>query len=152
MKPWLRNALTFGVASAIVTLVLNWIGNATAGGDPCHKSSPLGFVGFVVFLGLMGASGFRTTRAGDSVGMASVSGLVASAISAVGTIIAFAIIVGSIGANCVQNNTTGIATSTLLGAVGVIGGIFISLIGLGIGAGMGAIGGAIGRPSPTRTA
>jgi hypothetical protein len=152
MKPWLRNALTFGVASAVVTLVVNWLGSATASGDPCHRSSPLPFVGFVVFLGLMGATGFRTTRAGDSVGMASVSGLVAAAISAIGTVIGFAIIVGSISGSCIQNNTSGIDTSALMGAIGIIGGIFLSLIGLGIGAGVGAIGGAIGKPSPTRTA
>jgi hypothetical protein len=145
MKPWLRNALTYGVIAAVVTVLLNWLGNAVASGDACHRSSPLGFLGFLVFLLLMGAAGFMTTRAGDTVGMAAVAGLVAALIAAVGTVIAFAIIVGSIPASCVANNNTGISSTALLGAVGIIGGIVISLIGLGIGAGMGAIGGLIGR-------
>ena len=89
MKPWLRNALTFGVISAIVTLGLNALGGI--GGTACHKSgSPLGFLAFLLFLLLMGGAGFMTTRAGDTVGMATVAGLVASVISAFGTVIVFA--------------------------------------------------------------
>jgi hypothetical protein len=147
MKPWLRNALTFGVISAVVTLLLNWLGNATASGDACHRSSPLSLLAFLVFVVLMALAGFMTTRAGDTVGMATISGLVAALISAVGTVIAIAVIFGSITASCLNsvNNDTGISTSAVMGAVGIGAASFISLIGLGIGAGMGAIGGAIGR-------
>jgi hypothetical protein len=74
------------------------------------------------------------------------SGLVGALISAVGTIIAFAIIVGSINASqCLTNNNTGVSSQTLLTTGGIIAGIFVSVIGLGIGAGAGAIGGLIGR-------
>ena len=145
MKPWLRNALTFGAISAVVTLGLNAIGGATAAGDACHKSSPLGFLAFLLFLILMAGAGFMTTRAGDTVGMATVSGLVAAVISGIGTVIALAIIVGSISPSCVQQNNTGVSSSTLLGAAGIVAGIFLSLIGLAIGAGAGAIGGLMGR-------
>jgi hypothetical protein len=145
MKGWSRNAVTFGIASAVVTLLLNVVGNATASGDACHKSSPLGFLGFLVFLGLMGAAGFMTARAGGTIGGATMAGLVGALISAVGTIIAFAIIVGSLSSQCLANNNTGISSQTLLTTGGIIAGIFLSLIGLGFGAGAGAIGGLIGR-------
>jgi MFS family permease len=150
MKAWLRTALTFGIASAVLTLLFNWLGNATASGDACHRSSPLGLLGFVVFLGLMGATGYVTTRAGDTVGRAAVAGLVAALISAVGTVIGFAIIFASINASqCVANNNTGISSQTLVTTGGIVAAIFISLIGLGVGAGMGAIGGLIGRRPAT---
>ena len=150
MKGWSRNAVTFGVASAVVTLVLNLVGNATASGDACHKSSPLVFLGFLVFLGVMGTAGFMTARAGGTIGAATMAGLVGALISAVGTIIAFAIIVGSISSECLVNNNTGVSSQTLLTTGGIIAGIFLSLFGLGFGAGAGAIGGLIGRrPSAT---
>jgi hypothetical protein len=146
MKGWTRNAVTFGIASAVVTLLLNWIGNATASGDACRRSSPLGLLAFIAFLGLMGAAGFMTARDGGTIGAATMSGLVGALISAVGTIIAFAIIVGSINASqCLTNNNTGVSSQTLLTTGGIIAGIFVSVIGLGIGAGAGAIGGLIGR-------
>lgn len=146
MKGWSRNAVTYGVASAVVTLALNWIGNATAGGDPCRRSSPLGFLAFIVFLGLMGAAGFMTARAGGTIGTATLAGLVGALISAVGTIIAVVIIFSSIDANqCLQNNNTGVSSQTLLTAGGIVAGIVLSLIGLCVGAGAGAIGGLIGR-------
>jgi hypothetical protein len=152
MRPWTRNALVFGGASAVVTLGVNWIGSATATGDACHRSSPLGFVGFVVFLGLMGAAGYMTTRGGDSVGMASIAGLVGALISAIGTIIGFAIIFSSISAQCVSQNNTGLSSQQLLTTGGIAAGILTSLIGLGIGAGVGAIGGLIGRGQTAPTA
>jgi hypothetical protein len=145
MKGWSRNAVTFGVASAVVTLLLNWIGNATAAGDACRRSSPLGLLAFLVFLGLMGAAGFMTARAGGTIGAATMAGLVGALISAVGTVIAFAIIVSSISASCVVNNNTGVSSQTLLTTGGIVAGIFVSVIGLGIGAGAGAIGGLMGR-------
>jgi len=145
MKGWSRNAVTFGIASAVVTLLLNLVGNATASGDACHRSSPLAFLGFLVFLGLMGAAGFMTARAGGTIGAATMAGLVGALISAVGTIVAFAIIVSGISSQCLANNNTGVSSQTLLTAGGIIAGIFLSLIGLGIGAGVGAIGGLIGR-------
>ena len=145
MKGWSGNAVKFGVASAVVTLLLNWIGNATASGDACHRSSPLGLLAFLVFLGLMGAAGFVTARGGGTIGAATMAGLVAALISAVGTIIALAIIVGSINASCVSNNNTGVSSQTLLTAGGIVAGIFVSVFGLGFGAGAGAIGGLMGR-------
>lgn len=148
MKAWSRNAVTFGIISAVVTLALNWIGNATASGDACRRSSPLGLLGFLVFLVLMGATGYMTTRAGETVGMASVAGLVAALISAVGTVIAFAIIFGSISPSCI-NNTTNVSNQTLLTTAGIIGAILISAVGLGVGAGLAAIGGLIGRQDTT---
>src|SRR5438067_1741086 len=98
MKGWSGNAVKFGVGSAVVTLLLNWIGNATATGDPCRRGSPLGLLAFLVFLGLMGGAGFVTARAGGTVGQAARAGLFAALISAVGTIVALAVIVGSINA------------------------------------------------------
>jgi hypothetical protein len=146
MKGWSRNAVTFGVASAVVTVLLNWIGNATATGDPCHRSSPLGLLAFLVFLGLMGAAGLMTTRAGETVGMATVAGLVGAVISAAGTAISLAIILASFNASqCVQNNTSGVSTGTLIATGGIVLGIVISLIGLGFGAAAGALGGLIGK-------
>lgn len=152
MRPWTRNALVFGGVSAVVTLGVNWIGSATASGDACHRSSPLGFVGFVVFLGLMGAAGYMTTRAGDSVGMASIAGLVGALVSAIGTIIGFAIIFSSISGQCVPQNNSGLSSQQLLTTGGIAAGIITSLIGLGIGAGVGAIGGLIGRGGQTAPA
>lgn len=151
MKAWSRNALMFGIISAVVTLVVGLLGNATASGDACHRSSPLGLLGFLVFLVLMGATGYMTTRAGETVGMASVAGLIAALISAVGTVISVAIIVGSISASCF-NNTTGVSSQTLLTTAGIVGGIILSVIGLGVGAGVAAIGGLIGRQDTTKTA
>jgi hypothetical protein len=149
MKAWTRNALTFGVGSAVLTLGLNLVGNATGTGDACHRSSPLAFLGFVVFLGLTGGAGFMTTRAGETVGMATLAGLVAAMISAVGTVIAFAIIFASANVSqCITSNTTGTNSQTLLAAGGIVVALFLSLIGLGFGAGMGAIGGLIGRRQP----
>lgn len=151
MKAWSRNALMFGIISAVVTLVVGLLGNATASGDACRRSSPLGLLGFLVFLVLMGATGYMTTRAGETVGMASVAGLIAALISAVGTVISVAIIVGSISASCI-NNTTGVSSQTLLTTAGIVGGIILSVIGLGVGAGVAAIGGLIGRQDTTKTA
>jgi len=146
MKPWLRNALTFGAGAAVVTLVLNLVGNATASGDACHRNSPLGILAFLFFLGLMGAAGFMTTRGGETVGMATIAGLVGAAISAVGTAISLFVILSSFNASqCVQNNTSGVSSGTLVAAGGIVIGIVLSLIGLGVGAGAGAIGGLIGR-------
>ena len=145
MKPWLRYALTFGVAAAIVTLLLNLVGNATATGDACHRSSPLGQLAFLIFLGLMGGAGFLTARAGGTVGQATLSGLGGAIISAVGTVIALAIIVGSIPSTCVVTNANTSVSSGALTAIGIVGGLVISVIGLGVGAGAGAIGGLIGR-------
>jgi hypothetical protein len=151
MKGWSRNALTFGVASAVATLLLNVVGNATATGDPCRRGSPLGFLGFLIFLGLMGAAGFMTARAGGTIGMATMAGLVGALISAVGTVIGFAIIVSSINASqCVVNNNTGVSSQTLLTTGGIVAAVILSVIGLGFGAGAGAIGGLIGR-RPTAT-
>jgi hypothetical protein len=93
----------------------------------------------------MGAAGFMTARAGGTVGQATLSGLVGAVIAAVGTIIALAIIVGSIPSTCVVTNNNTSVSSGALTAVGIIGGIIISVIGLGVGAGAGAIGGLIGR-------
>ena len=146
MKGWSRNAVTFGIAAAVITLLLNWIGNATAAGDACRRSSPLGFLAFLVFLGLMGAAGFMTARAGGTIGAATLAGLVGALISAVGTIVAVAIIVSSINASaCGVVNNTGVSTQTLMTTGGIIAGIFLSVIGLGVGAGAGAIGGLMGR-------
>ena len=153
MRPWLRNALTFGAISAVATFALNAIGGATASGTACHKSSPLGFVAFLLFLVLMGGAGFMTARAGDTIGMATVAGLVASVVSAIGTIIAIAIVFSSISPSCVQQNNTGVSSSTLLGAAGIAAGIVLSLIGVAVGAGAGAIGGVLGRrPAAATTA
>src|SRR6266566_4714406 len=66
--------------------------------------------------------------------------------SAVGTIVEFAIIVGSINASqSVVNNNTGVSSQTLLTTGGIVAGVFLSLIGLGVGEGAGAIGGLMGR-------
>jgi hypothetical protein len=132
MKGWSRNALTFGVASAVATLLLNVVGNATATGDPCRRGSPLGFLGFLIFLGLMGAAGFMTARAGGTIGMATMAGLVGALISALGTVIGFAIIVSSINASqCVVNNNTGVSSQTLLTTGGIVAAVILSVIGLG---------------------
>jgi len=151
MKGWSRNAVIYGLASAVVTLLLNWIGNATGGGDPCRRSSPLGLLAFLIFLGLMGAAGFMTARAGGTIGTATIAGLVAALISGVGTVIAFAIIVSSIPASCIANNNTGVSSQTLLTTGGIVAGVILSIIGLGVGAGAGAIGGLMGR-RPAATA
>src|SRR5205823_13085765 len=136
MKGWSGNAVKFGVASAVVTLLLNWIGNATASGDTCHRSSPLGLLAFLVFLGLMGAAGFVTARGGGTIGAATLAGLVGALISAVGTIIAFAIIVGSINAReCVVDNRTGVSPQIARTSGGVVAWVFLSVRGLGVGAG-----------------
>src|SRR2546421_10594584 len=114
MKGWSGNAVKFGVGSAVVTLLLNWIGNATATGDPCRRGSPLGLLAFLVFLGLMGGAGFVTARAGGTIGAATMAGLVGALISAGGTIVAVAIILGSIhGRQCGVNNKPGAAPPTV---------------------------------------
>lgn len=152
MKGWSRNAVMFGVASAVITLLLNWIGSATASGDACHKNSPLPLLAFLIFVVLMGAAGFMTARAGGTIGAATIAGLVGALISAVGTVIALIVIFSSINAaQCVVNNTTGVSSQTLVTAGGIVAGIFLSLVGLGVGAGAGAIGGLMGR-RPAATA
>jgi hypothetical protein len=146
MKGWSRNGVTFGGASAVITLLLTWVGNATTSGEGCQPPSPLILLAFFVFLGLMAGTGFITARAGGTVGQATRAGLVGALISAVGTIIALAVVIGSINASeCGFVNNTGVSTQTRFIAAGIIYGIIASLIGLGFGAGVGAIGGLIGR-------
>ena len=153
MKVWSWNALTFGSASAVITLLLTWVGIATTSGEDCQPPSPLVLLAFPVFLGLMGGAGFMTARAGGTVGQAAKAGLVGALISALGTIVAFTVIVGSINAReCGFVNNTGGITQARFITVGIIYGIIASLIGLGFGAGAGAIGGLIGRrPAATTT-
>jgi len=153
MKGWSRNAVTFGGASAVITLLLTWVGNATTSEEGCQSPSPLVLLALLVFLGLMAGAGFMTARAGGTVGQATRAGLVGAVIAAVGTIIAFAVIIGSINAReCGFVNNTGVSTQTRFIAAGIIYGIIASLIGLGFGAGVGAIGGLIGRrPAATTT-
>src|SRR2546423_8035183 len=125
MKGWSGNAVKFGVGSAVVALLLNWIGSATAPGDPCRRGSPLGLLALLVFLGLMGGAGFVTARAGGTIGAATMAGLVGALISAVGTIIAFAVIVGSINASqCGVNNNNRGSSQTLFTTGGVVAGGF----------------------------
>jgi hypothetical protein len=105
----------------------------------------------------MAGAGFMTARAGGTVGQATKAGLVGALISAVGTIIALAIIAGSINAReCGFVNNTGVSTQTRFITVGIIYGIILSLIGLGFGAGAGSVGGLIGRrraaTTPEKTA
>src|SRR3989440_4468473 len=154
MKGWSRNAVTFGGASAVITLLLTWVGNATTSGEGCQPPSPLVLLAFPVFLGLTGGAGFMTARAGGTVAQAAKAGLIGALISAVGTIVAFAVIVGSINAReCGFVNNTGGITQARFITVGIIYGIIASLIGLGFGTGAGAIGGLIGRrPAATTTA
>ena len=146
--------MTFGSASAVITLLLTWVGIATTSGEDCQPPSPLVLLAFPVFLGLMGGAGFMTARAGGTVGQAAKAGLVGALISALGTIVAFTVIVGSINAReCGFVNNTGGITQARFITVGIIYGIIASLIGLGFGAGAGAIGGLIGRrPAATKTA
>jgi hypothetical protein len=144
MKGWTRNAVTFGIASAAVTLPLNLVGSATASG--CYRGSLLGVLAFLVFVGLMGGAGFLTARAGGTVGMATMAGLVGASISAVGTIIAFVIVVGSLSASeCTVYDYNGVRSQTLLTTLGIIVAVILSVIGLGVGAGAGALGGLMGR-------
>jgi hypothetical protein len=94
----------------------------------------------------MAGAGFMTARAGGTVGQATRAGLVGALISAVGTIIAFAVVIGSINAKeCGFVNNPGVGTQTRFITAGIIYGIIASLIGLGFGAGAGAIGGLLGR-------
>jgi hypothetical protein len=139
--------VTFGTASAVITVLLTWIGTATwFPEESCQPPSPLLLLALPAFLGLMAGAGFMTARAGGTVGQAARAGLVGALISAVGTIITFAVIVGSINAiECGFVNNTGGITQTRFIAVGIIYGIIASVIGLGIGAGAGAIGGLMGR-------
>jgi hypothetical protein len=80
--------------------------------------------------------------------MATLCGLVGASVSAVGTLIGFAIT--SVGAGqCFTGNTTGISSQTLAEAAAIVVALVLSLFGLGVGAGAGAIGGLIGgRPTP----
>src|SRR5207237_6640852 len=98
MKGWSRNGVTFGSASAVITLLLTWVGSATTSAEGCQAPSPLVLLAFPVFLGLAGGAGFMTARAAGTVGQAARAGLLAALISAVGTIVALAVIVGSINA------------------------------------------------------
>jgi hypothetical protein len=139
--------VTLGSGSAVITVLLTWVGNATTTSDEsCQPPSALVLLAFPIFLGLMAGAGFMTARAGGTVGQATRAGLVGALISALGTIIAFAVIIGSINAKeCGFVNNTGVITQTRFVTVGIIYGIVASLIGLGLGAGAGAIGGLLGR-------
>src|SRR5256885_1285216 len=121
MKGWSGNAVTFGSASAVVTLLLTWIGSATTSGEGCQSPSPLVLLAFPVFLGLTGGAGFMPARAGGTGGQAARAGLVGALISAVGTIVALAVIVGSINARGggVVDSTGGL-TQTGVITVGII--------------------------------
>jgi len=147
MKGWSRNAVTFGTASALITVLLTWIGKATwFPEESCQPPSPLLLLAFPAFLGLMAGAGFMTARAGGTVGQAARAGLVGALISAVGTIIAFAVVSGSINAReCGFVNSTGVTTQTRFITAGIVYGIIAGLLGLGFGAGAGAIGGLMGR-------
>src|SRR5207244_12973223 len=105
-------------------------------GPVCHAASPLVLLSFPARRGPDGGAGFVTARAGGTVGQAARAGLVAALISAVGTIVAFAVILGSINAKeCGFVDNTGAVTQTRFITVGIIYGIIASFIGLGFGAG-----------------
>src|ERR671937_2339351 len=107
MKPWVRYALVFGVIAAVSTLALNLMEDATIG-PACQGNSPLAFIAFVIFLLLMGGAGFMTTRSGDTIGMATLAGLLGALVSAVGTIIAAYIIFTSTS-SCQPTKGTAVA-------------------------------------------
>jgi len=147
MKGWTRNAVTFGATSAVVTLLLNLLGSASAIG--CYRGSGLGVLAFFLFVGLMGGAGFMTARGGGTIGMATLAGLVGALASGVGTITAFVIVVGSLSdSECSVPNNLGVSSKTLLLTLGIIVAVILSVIGLGTGAGAGALGGLIGRRRP----
>ena len=68
VKGWSRNAVTFGIASAVVTFLFNVVGSATATG--CYRGTVLGVLAFLVFVALMAGAGFTTARDGGTVGAA----------------------------------------------------------------------------------
>jgi hypothetical protein len=145
VKGWSRNAVTFGIASAVVTLLFNVVGSATA--SSCIRGSPLSVLAFLVFVALMAGAGFTTARDGGTLATATIAGLVGASISAIGTISAFVVVVGSIS-DCTQYNNLGISPQTFLMILGIIAAVIISVIGLAVGAGAGALGGLMGqRPS-----
>ena len=146
VKGWSRNAVTFGIASAVVTLLFNVVGGASA--TSCLRGSPLSVLAFFVFVALMAGAGFTTARCGGTVGKATIAGLGGASISAVGTIIAFVVVVGSIR-DCTVYNNLGVSPQTFLMVLGIIAAVILSVVGLAVGAGAAALGGLMGqRPWP----
>ena len=96
----------------------------------------------------MAGAGFTTARDGGTVATATIAGLVGASISAVGTIIAFVVVVGSIS-DCTVYNNFGVSPQTFLMILGIIAAVIIGVSGLAVGAGAGALGGLMGqRPWP----
>jgi hypothetical protein len=149
MAPWVRNGLVFGAASGMLTVLVHWVEIVTANVAACQETSPLPDISPLAFVALMTAAGFLTTAEGRSVGSASLAGLVAAFVSAGGTLLALALELGFMNAQCLPAENARLAWGLLAGFALAIT-IAVSVLGLGMGAGLGAIGGVLGRSRAPR--
>jgi hypothetical protein len=143
MKTWIRQALTFGAASALITLASKLLGTFMATGTACIKESGLDLLSFVSFTVLMVVTGFVTTRAGGNVRQASLAGLVAAAISGTGLLLAVTIVVAVADVSRCAPEDAGLAWA-FLAATTLIIAIVTSVLGAGVGAGLATAGGNFG--------
>ncbi len=156
MKQWQRNGIVFGGAAFVVTLALNLLMWAARPSDACARGGSgfwITLLGVALFVGLAGAAGWRTTRAGGSVGSGSLAGLLTGAISGLGVVVYFVAVSGTSAASAAQCSPTkagqATATADVLQLAIIVFGVVVALAGLGIGAAAGAIGGSIGEPRDT---
>jgi hypothetical protein len=143
MKAWMRQALTFGAVSALITLASKLLGTFTATGTGCIKQSRLDSLSFVGFIVLMVVTGFMTTREGGNVRQASLAGLVAAAISGAGLLVAVTIVAVVANVSQCAPEDAGLAW-LFLAATTLITAIVTSAVGAGVGAGLATAGGTFG--------
>ena len=117
--------------------------------DICQPNTPLfSALGLLLFLGLAAVAGWRTTREGEAVSSAALSGLVVGAVSGIVVILVVLISLGNAerAARCLTTTTTTPAAAAgVLRFAAVVFGFVLALLGMGVGAGIAALGGLAGQ-------
>jgi hypothetical protein len=128
---------------------MNGLSALTRPANICQPNTPLfSALGLLLFLALVAAAGWRTTREGEAVSSAALAGLVAGAISG---IVVFVVVLISLGnaeraASCLPSGQSSPAEAVrVLRFAAVVFGFVLALVGMGVGAGVAALGGLVGQ-------
>jgi hypothetical protein len=105
-------------------------------------------LGLLLFLALVAVAGWRTTREGEAVSSAALTGVVVGAISGV---LVFVVVLISLGnaeqaAGCLPSGSSSPAEAArVLRFAAVVFGFVLAVLGIGVGAGVAALGGLVGQ-------
>jgi hypothetical protein len=144
--------VTFGIAAAITTAIMNGLSALTRPSDICQPNTPLfSALGLLIFLGLAAVAGWRTTRSGQAASAAALSGLLVGAISGIVVIVVVLLSLGNAerAASCLATSSTPAAAARVLRFAAVVFGFVLALLGIGVGAGTAALGGLVGERRQT---